>query len=186
MTRFCSQCGATVLENARFCNKCGAQLAPTQPQSGVNTSTQYTPPTQQDYQQTSSYNQYPYQQPYQQPYQAQSPSAGSAGDLKSNIAGMLCYPLSFLTGIIFLVLSPYNRDRFIKFHAYQSIFFFAALFVANIVFSIVLPWPLERTLAALLRLAFLVGTGFSMYKAYQGEKFKLPLIGDFAEQQADK
>lgn len=182
MTRFCSQCGATVLENARFCNKCGAQLASTQPQSDVKTSTQYTPPTQ-DYQQTSSYNQYPYQQPYQQPYQAQPTSAG---DLKSNVAGMLCYPLSFLTGIIFLVLSPYNRDRTIKFHAYQSIFFFVALFVANIVFNIILPWPLERTMGSLLRLAFLVGTGFSMYKAYQGEKFKLPLIGDFAEQQADK
>lgn len=182
MTRFCSQCGATVLENARFCNKCGAQLAPTQPQSGPGTS-QYTPPAQDYQQQTPGYNQYPYQQSYQQPYQAQS---SGASDLKSNVAAMLCYPLSFLTGIIFLVLSPYNRDRFIKFHAYQSIFFFVTLFVANIVLGIFLPWPLERTMAALLRLAFLVGTGFSMYKAYQGEKFKLPLIGEFAEQQANK
>ncbi len=178
MTRFCHQCGNAIAEGTRFCNKCGTPLAPTQPQTG----TQYQAPQgfqtggQPRGQQTPGYGQYPYQQPPQAP----------AGDLKPNIAGMLCYPLSFVTGIIFLALAPYNRDRFVKFHAYQSIFFIAALFLASIVLGIVLPWPLERAMMSLLRLVFIAGTGFSMYKAYLGERFKLPLIGEYAERQADK
>jgi uncharacterized membrane protein len=172
MTRFCHQCGAQVAEGMRFCNKCGTPLLPTQPQPG--TQQQQQPP---NYQQTPGYGQYPYQPPA-------APAAG--GDLKPNVAGLLCYPLSFVTGIIFLVLAPYNRDRFVKFHAYQSIFLFAALFVASIVLGIVLPWRLEGAMMGLLRLVFLAGTGYSMYKAYQGETFKLPLIGEWAERQSRK
>ena len=176
MTRFCPQCGAPVPEGARFCNKCGTPLVPTQPQAGTAPAAQYPPPP--NYQQTSGFGQYPYQQPYQ--------AAPSTGNLKSNIGALLCYPLSFVTGIIFLVLTPYNRDRFIKFHAYQSIFFFIALFIASIAFRIFLPRPLEVPLLGLLRLLFLAVTGFLMYKAYQGERFKLPIVGDLAEQQAEK
>ena len=175
MTRFCHQCGAQVADGMRFCNKCGTPLLPTQPQTG--TQQQQTP----NYQQTPGYGQYP----YQQPHQAQG-RAATGGDLKPNIAGLLCYPLSFVTGILFLALAPYNRDRFVKFHAYQSIFLFAALFVANIVLGIVLPWRLEIPMMGLLRLVFLAGTGYSMYKAYLGETFKLPLIGDWAERQSQK
>lgn len=175
MTRFCHQCGNAVAEGTRFCNKCGTPLAPTQPQTG----TQYQKPPgfQGSGQQTPGYGQYPYQQPYQAP---------AAGDLKPNIAGMLCYPLSFVTGIIFLALAPYNRDRFIKFHAYQSIFFIVALFLVSLALGIMLPWRLERVMMGLLRLVFFAGTGYSMYKAYLGERFKLPVIGEYAERQADK
>ena len=62
----------------------------------------------------------------------------------------------------------------------------AALFVANIVLGIVLPWRLEIPMMGLLRLAFLAATGYSMYKAYLGEAFKLPLIGEWAERQSQK
>lgn len=176
MTRFCPQCGASLQEGMRFCNKCGTPLVPTQPQTAQPPPGQYAPPNYQA--PPAGYGQYPYQQP-------QYPPTG-ASDLKSNIAGMLCYPLSFITGVIFLILNPYNKDRFVKFHAYQSIFFFGALFLASIVFQILLPWRLEVAVFALLRLVFLAGTGFSMYKAYHGEQFKLPLIGDLAETQANK
>src|SRR5262245_57706803 len=135
MAKFCTQCGAQVDETAKFCKKCGAQLAPTQ-------SPGFSAPTVN--QQTSNYQapaafgsgQPPYQQPYQAPYQAPAPQA----DLKPNVAGMLCYPLSFITGILFLVLAPYNKDRFVRFHAWQSIFFSLAIFVFSLAFQI-LPLP---------------------------------------------
>lgn len=186
MNKFCIQCGAQVAETARFCNKCGTQLLPTQPQTppaGYQPPTYQTPP-QQQYQQPG-FGQQQYQHPYQPPYQPQSGS----GELAPNVAGMLCYLLSIVTGIVFLVLSPYNKDRFVKFHAYQSIFFFVAMFVLGIVIGILgipLPWRVERTLSNLHSLMWLAGTGFSMFKAYKGEFFKLPFIGDLAETQANK
>lgn len=128
----------------------------------------------------------PYQQPYQQPYQS---VGATAGDLKPNIAGALCYPLSFVTGILFLVLTPYNKDRFVRFHAFQAIFFFAAIFVLSLAAGIlgtVLPWPVDRLLSQGVRVLSLVGTVWMIYQAYQGTKYKLPVVGDLAEQQADK
>jgi uncharacterized membrane protein len=176
MSQFCHQCGHTIVEGTRFCTRCGTPLVPTQPQTepSYQTPPAYPPGAQQ---QTPGYGQYPYQPPYH-------PQA--ANDLKPNIAGMLCYPLSFVSGIIFLALSPYNRDRFVKFHAYQSVFFFGALFAASLVLGILLPWRLERAMMGMLRLAFFGVTAFSMYKAYLGERFKLPVIGEYAERQADK
>src|SRR5215471_19211799 len=181
MAKFCTQCGAQVDETAKFCKKCGAKLAPTQ-------SSGYSAPTINDQSpnyQSSNYQAPPGfgpgQPPYQQPYQAPAPQA----DLKPNIACMLCYPLSFITCILFLVLTPYNRDRFVRFHAWQSIFFFVALTVLSIVFR-VLPGFLEDMLLSALTLVALGGTGWSMYKAYQNEQFKLPLIGEWAENMASK
>ncbi|MDX2033721.1 MAG: zinc-ribbon domain-containing protein [Blastocatellia bacterium] len=178
MTRFCHQCGAQVQDAQRFCNKCGAPLAATQPTAGTPPpGPQYAPPPPSSgYQQTPGYGQYPYQ----------PPPPPASGDLRPNVAGMLCYPLSVMTGLLFLILTPYNRDRFVKFHAYQAIFFFAALLVLNVALRVLLPWPLEGVMLGFLRLAALGGTAYSMYKAWQGEKFKLPLIGDMAEQQANK
>src|SRR5215468_9237630 len=180
MAKFCTQCGAQVDETAKFCKKCGARLAPAQ-------STGYSAPTITDqprnYQETSRFDagQPPYQQPYQAPYQGPVPQA----DLKPNVAGMLCYPLSFITGILFLALTPYNRDRFVKFHAWQSIFFFLAMLVLSFAMRI-LPWPLDWMFLSVLQLSALGGTGWLMYKAYNNERFKLPLIGDWAEKQASK
>jgi uncharacterized membrane protein len=186
MTKFCTQCGATVNDAARFCNKCGTPLATTQPTPpasppGTAPTMKYSAP---DYDQA----QQPPHQPYQQPYQAPVGVSVSA-DLKPNLAGMLCYPLSFITGLIFLVLAPYNRDRFVRFHAYQSIFFFVAMLALNIalgILGIVLPWRLERMLDRMLSLLGLAGTVWLMYQAYQGQMFKLPVIGDWAERQANK
>ncbi len=200
MSKFCSQCGAQVSETQRFCNKCGSQLQPTQPTSAAPSAPYSAPasgyqapnyqvppsfqqPGPQSGPQSGSpgYGQMPYQQPYQQP--------AASGELKPNIAGALCYPLSFITGILFLVLTPYNRDRFVRFHAFQSIFFFAVMLALNIalgVLSIILPWRLETMLFGLTRLLSICGTLWMAYQAYRGEKFKMPVIGDLAETQADK
>lgn len=188
MAKFCSQCGSQVTETQRFCNKCGAQLQPTQPAAGGYSApaANYPSPETPKYQTPPEYQQPGYgQMPYQQPYQ---PPAAS-GDLKPNIAGALCYPLSFVTGILFLVLTPYNKDRFVRFHAYQSIFFFAAILALNIalgILGIVLPWRLERLLDRAVDLLSFGGTLWLIYQAYRGEKFKMPVIGDLAETQAEK
>jgi uncharacterized membrane protein len=105
-----------------------------------------------------------------------------------NVAATLSYILTFITGILFLVLAPYNQDRFVRFHAFQSIFFAVACFVINIAFTLlavaILPWMLTSMLSMLLTLAFLGIWILMMVKAYQGERFKLPVIGDLAEKQA--
>ena len=185
MTKFCIQCGAQVAETARFCNKCGTQLLPTQPQtappSGYQQPNYQTPPNYQQQYQQPGYG----QPPYQPMYQPQTTS----GELKPNVAGMLCYPLLLVTGVLFLVLTPYNKDRFVRFHAYQAIFFAIALFILSIVIGILglpLPWRVGRALSNLHSLIWLVGTGWSMFQAYKGQMFKLPFIGDLAETQANK
>ncbi|HEU0176570.1 MAG TPA: zinc-ribbon domain-containing protein [Blastocatellia bacterium] len=184
MAKFCTKCGAQVDETAKFCKKCGAKLAPTQ-------SPAYSAPTinhqTANYQAPSSFDsgQPPYQQPYQQPYQAPYQGPAPQADLKSNVAGMLCYPLSFITGILFLVLTPYNKDRFIRFHAWQSIFFSLAMVVLSFGLRI-LPEPLDWMSLSVFRLLALGGTGWLMYKAYRSEWFKFPLVGDWAEKQASK
>src|ERR1700761_1709422 len=64
----------------------------------------------------------------------ESPALSAPG-LTDNVAGALCYLGAFVTGIIFLVISPYNKSRFVRFHAFQSIFYFIAWIVLNIVFG---------------------------------------------------
>ncbi|MGH9755474.1 MAG: zinc-ribbon domain-containing protein, partial [Blastocatellia bacterium] len=136
MAKFCTQCGAQVDETARFCKKCGVRLSPTHPAGQRAPTINHQTP---NYHPTSSFGQPPYQQPYQPPHRG----AAQQADLKPNVAGMLCYPLSFITGILFLALTPYNRDSFVRFHAWQSIFFFLALLVLSFALRIILPWPFE-------------------------------------------
>jgi uncharacterized membrane protein len=103
------------------------------------------------------------------------------------VAGLLCYVVGFVTGIIFLVLEPYNKDRFVRFHAFQSIFFSVAVIICQMLSWIIwmlLPWPLDNLVATAASLGIFVLWLFLMYKAYQGEEFKLPIIGDLARQQA--
>jgi len=113
----------------------------------------------------------------------------SAG-LQPNVAGALCYLAGFITGILFLVLEPYRQDRFVRFHAFQSIFFSLAWIVLHFAIGILLSlmpwtmWHLVATLSSLVSLALLGVTFFLMYKAYSNERFKLPVLGDIAEKQA--
>jgi uncharacterized membrane protein len=177
MTRFCKECGATVTQTARFCNKCGVQLTPTQPEQGETSPTMAY--------QTSSREQPNYgPSPYQPPSSAHHESPAADADLKPNIAAMLCYPLFFITGIIFLILTPYNKDPFVRFHAYQSIFFTVALVALNIMIGIISILPLgflENLLSNGLGLIAVGGTIWMMFQAYHGNRTKLPIIGDMAE-----
>ena len=99
-------------------------------------------------------------------------------DLGENVRGALCYFLGFISGAFFLFTEKENK--FVRFHAMQSTITFGVLFLVS--FVPVLGWVLSVFLIPLSLLLWL----FLMYKAYQGEKFKLPVIGDLAEQQAEK
>lgn len=107
------------------------------------------------------------------------PPASSQGGLESNIAAALAY-LPILA-IVWLLVEPYSKDRFIKFHSIQSI----ALAVVSIGVSIVLGMIpiLGWILLLFLPLGIFVVAIICAVKAYQNEKFKLPVLGDFAEKQ---
>jgi len=101
---------------------------------------------------------------------------------------MLAY-VTIIPAILFLVLEPYNRSRFIRFHSFQCIFFAIAWTVLwiglNIIVHIpflgwltILIWPLVGLAGFVIWLVLLL-------KAYQGQMFKLPVIGDMAEKQAN-
>ncbi len=100
--------------------------------------------------------------------------------MQPNVAAFLSYLVGFVTGIIFYVLEKENK--FVRFHAMQSIIFSAPLFVLNTVlgFIPVLGW----ILMSLISLGAIILWILLMIKAYQGEYFKLPIIGDIAEKQA--
>ena len=103
----------------------------------------------------------------------------TSSGLDENLAGLLAYLLSFVSGIIFLIVE--KKNLFVRFHAYQSTFLFGGLFVLNIALSFV-PF-IGGVLSALIGpLAFILWI-VCMYKAYKGERFKLPVVGELAEKQ---
>jgi uncharacterized membrane protein len=164
---FCANCGAAV--DGKFCQQCGTPVgapgAGPAPAPGVN------------------------------PPQAQPlpPPQLTTVAMNDNLAGALCYLLGFITGILFLVLAPYNQNRTIRFHAFQSIFLNIAWFGVYIVATIIslafriIPF-LGVFVSIVLHLAlFLAGViiwFYLMFKTYNGEKIVLPVIGPMAEKQA--
>ena len=113
--------------------------------------------------------------------------------MADNMAGALCYLFGFITGILFLVLAPYNQDRNIRFHAFQSIFLNIAWVALWIVFGIVTLFfnfiPFIGVFVS-LTLRFALGLGgfivwiYMMFKTYNGERIVLPIVGAMAEKQA--
>ena len=97
--------------------------------------------------------------------------------LDANLAAALSYLVGFVTGIIFLLVEKENR--FVRFHAMQSTLVFAGIVIVDILLQIV---PVVGAIVVI----FLVGPASAilwlvlMFKAYQGEEFKLPLVGQLA------
>lgn len=120
--------------------------------------------------------------------------AAAGTPMSSNVAGLLAYILGFISGIIFLVIEPYKNDKFVRFHAFQSIFFNVALIVFWIAYSIVASIlgivslgflaVVMGLVGLLISLAVLAYWIFLMYKAYDHELYKIPFIGDLAAKQA--
>ena len=114
--------------------------------------------------------------------------AGAAGaPMADNVVSALCYVLGLVTGIIFLVIAPYNQNRVVRFHAFQAIFMHVGVIICYILVGVVfsmlpigglyLLWPLIWLGAFCLWI-------FMMVSAYQGKQVELPVIGPFARQQA--
>jgi uncharacterized membrane protein len=163
----CSKCGSVVAAGAAFCSVCGSPVS-------VVSSTVAPPPPP--------------------PPQPQIGMATASAGLNPNVAGALAYLVGLITGIIFLVLEPYKNDRFVRFHAFQSIFLNVAMIIFGIIWSAILGMlifslgllSIVSLFGTLVYLAFFVLWIVLMFKAYNNQMFKLPIIGDFAEKQADK
>jgi uncharacterized membrane protein len=115
-------------------------------------------------------------------------TAQAGSGLTDNVAGMLAY-VTIIPAIIFLVMAPYNRSKFVRFHSFQSIFFAVAWTVLWIGLSIVGMIPVlgwfTLIIWPLLGLGGLIIWIILLLKANQGQMFKLPIIGDMAEKQAN-
>jgi uncharacterized membrane protein len=153
---FCSNCGAEVQGN--FCAKCGAPMA------GPAGGTAAPPP----------------------------PPVPAAQGLTDNVAAALCYLLGLLTGILFLLIAPYSQNRAIRFHALQSIFlnvaWIAVVIVISVISIVLLPIPFMGAILSMIlhlgaNLGFFVLWLMLMYKAYNNERWVLPVIGALAEKQ---
>jgi len=165
---FCGSCGAALNKETGFCSSCGAPIgdrgAARDP--GTTLGGASTQPI--------------------------APAGSSS--MSSNVAGMLAYLGGIITAIIFLVLEPYKNDRFVRFHAFQSLFFTVACIAFWIIWSIV--WGILASISGGylifvdLPLRLLVGLAivgywlFLLYKAYNNEQYKIPFIGEIAVKQA--
>ncbi len=148
---FCSKCGAPVADQAAFCAQCGTPQSKSAPASP-------------------------------------NPAAGAPSGMAENVAGLLCYLFGWITGIIFLLI---DKRPFVRFHAAQSIVVFGGLHVIRIVLGIVFGvgfflggWGslgVGVALFHLVGLATLVLWIVLMVKAYQGERFKIPIACEIAE-----
>ena len=153
---FCSKCGSEVAVGAGFCAKCG------QAQSGGAAVVQ----------------------------SAQSAQSG----MSENVAGLLCYLFLWVTGLIFFLI---DKRPFVRFHAAQSIVVFGGLHVINIMLGILFgaglmfrggygAFGMGAALYSLIRLVGLILWILLMVKAYQHEKFEVPIAAGIAKSFAGK
>jgi uncharacterized membrane protein len=153
---YCSKCGGEVQTGVAFCPKCG------QAQSGGEVA-----------------------------HTSQNANAG----MDENVAGLLCYVFGWVTGIIFFLI---DKRPFVRFHAAQSIVVFGGLHVITIVVGIVFgfggfmmmggwgAFGLGMALYSLINLIAFVLWILLMVKAYQGEKFQVPVAAGIAQSFAGK
>ncbi len=162
---------------------------------------QQPPPTDPYSGQQGGYQQPGYQQPGQQPpygqqqYGYQQPGAASASGptsmgMQPNVAAGLSYVLGWITGLIFFLVEKQNR--FVRFHAMQSILFFGGLTVLNVIFNfiggldIILLSAVAGVLGYLIGIVGFIGWIVLLINGFQGKYFKLPIVGDYAEKYANQ
>ena len=164
---YCANCGTQT--SGSFCPNCGAATGGA---AGAGTAgASYVPPG--------------------------TPSAVQAAGITENVASALCYT-PFLIGLIIdlvlLFLAPYSQNRTIRFNALQSLFLHAALFLMWVAIQIVfgifavathgVGFLFSLGLYPIISLAIIVLFLVMMYKAYNNQRVKLPIIGDLAQKQA--
>jgi uncharacterized membrane protein len=163
---FCSGCGADVPAGSAFCKQCGRPVA-------AGSSSPSAPPAQ-----------------HSNPGSGAPATAG----LAENVAGALCYLLGWVTGLIFLLI---DKRPSVRFHAAQSIVIFGVFQILFIIIAeafssyIVLGragfgWSFGYAFYNLIWLVGLILGIFLMFKAYQGEQFRVPVAADFADKLVGK
>lgn len=159
---FCSGCGNELGEGAAFCSKCGQPVG-----SAAATPAGVISP-------------------------GPAPQAAGSSGLDENVAALLAYVLGWLTGLIFFLI---DKRPYVRFHAMQSIITFGALHILQIV--LITAGVFGGMMSTMGGGFFLGGFSFMLYglfylvilvtwilcmvKAYQGERFKLPVAGNIAE-----
>ncbi len=150
----CTKCGAAVADNAGFCPSCGAPTPASAASSGPSA----------------------------------VPVATSEG-MQENVAGALCYLLGWLTGLVFYFI---DKRPFVRFHAAQSIVVFGGLHILSIVLGMFFGFSIMTHgvggfsagmgLLSIINLLAFVLWIFLMIKAFQHEKFRVPVAADLADQ----
>jgi len=102
--------------------------------------------------------------------------------MTDNVTGMLAY-FTIIPAVIFLVLEPYNRNRFVRFHSWQCILLHVAWII--LWFGLHILAVLTFFLWPIIALAGFILWIILVIKAYQGQMFKIPFLGDIAEKQAN-
>jgi uncharacterized membrane protein len=171
---FCSQCGADIT-GVSFCSKCGAAVAAEEGGAAESTPA------------STSGGQSGGAAAAAQP--AAQPSSQGEAASSDNVMGALAY-VTPIPAIIFLLIDPYKNIPFVRFHSFQSLFFCVAAIAIGItmaILSIILSMVGIGFLVGLL--SFVMNIGFFvlwivlLIKAFQGQQFKLPVIGDLAQKQ---
>jgi uncharacterized membrane protein len=122
-----------------------------------------------------------------------APATSSQSGLAENVAGLLCYVLGWITGLIFFLT---DKRPFVRFHAAQSIVVFGALMIIRIIIGMLFAtsglagmgtgFSLGIMLSGLVSIVSLILWILLMVKAYQGERFRLPIAAEFADKLAGK
>ena len=170
----CAQCGWPLVEQAQYCSSCGMEVS--QANSRIMHSS--TPAAVQDAVAVES--------------QRLDASAGPL-PIPENIAGVAAY-VTIFPAIIFPLLEPFKHNRFVRFHSFQHLLLWAAGvgvgIVAGLVGAILQLIPFMRVLflplAGLIGLAWFFLWLLLVVKAYYHEMFKLPYLGDLAEEWAER
>jgi uncharacterized membrane protein len=113
---------------------------------------------------------------------APPPASKTSSGMDQNVAGLLCYVLGWVTGIIFFIIEKENK--FVRFHAMQSIVVFGGLTVIEIILNFIpiLGWILNIILGIIAFILWIL----LMVRAYNGKMYKVPWAGNFAEKQVNK
>ncbi|MHB8539976.1 MAG: hypothetical protein ACYDCD_03410 [Candidatus Acidiferrales bacterium] len=167
----CAKCGAVVAEDSAFCGACGQ----TRGQAGAAASSSIAAP------------------PAVAVGSPASSGTSTGTGLAMNMAAALSYALGLITGILFLVMEPYKNNRFVRFHAIQSILFSVTCVVFAIVWSILVGILVSIAgfwvLTVDIPLRLLIGLGifllwlYVMFQAYSEREYRIPWIGDIAAKQ---
>ena len=106
--------------------------------------------------------------------------AKTSTGLDENVAGLLCYVLGWVSGLVFFFIE--EKNKFVRFHALQSIIVFGVLLLAGLIIGWIpfIGWVIAWLISVLAIVLWIL----LMIKAYKGEKFKLPWAGNLAEKNA--